>query len=60
MPEPFLLFPTIETFKRGQHTTFNHITVTDLQRSFARDIIANYLHQALQVTQLPYKAIQLP
>ncbi|MCA9946408.1 MAG: glycosyltransferase family 4 protein [Anaerolineales bacterium] len=58
-PEHFI-FPDIHTFRHNEATTFNHITVTDLQRSFARDIIANYLQQALQVTQLPYKAIQLP
>ncbi|MCP4421717.1 MAG: glycosyltransferase family 4 protein [Chloroflexi bacterium] len=53
MPAEHFIFPVIETFKRGQTTTFNHITVTDLQRSFAPGVISHYL-KLLHVKQLPF------
>ncbi|MCA9899863.1 MAG: glycosyltransferase [Ardenticatenaceae bacterium] len=53
MPEPFLLFPTIETFKRGQHTTFNHITFTGRQRNFSAGVIERYLAGSLNLVERP-------
>jgi glycosyltransferase involved in cell wall biosynthesis len=53
MPAHFLLFPTIETFKRSHHTTFNHITFTGRQRNFSAAVIQRYLAQALHLAQQP-------
>jgi len=47
MADRHLLFPTIETFKRGHITTFNHITFTGRQRNFSPEVIHRYLQEAL-------------
>lgn len=53
MANEYLLFPTIETFKRGYTTTFNHITFTGRQRNFSPEIIHRYLQESLHLATLP-------
>ncbi len=53
MPDEFLLFPTIESFKRGQVRTFTHITFTGRQRNFSAAIIHHYLENSFHIAQRP-------
>ena len=53
MPDSYLLFPTIESFKRGQTKTFNHITFTGRQKNFSSEIICRYLQNSFHLAQRP-------